>query len=166
MSAVIDYILETNLFNFIIFVAIITYIIVKLDIVSGLDKAKDEVVANIEVSEAAKIESEKKLSSIEDSVSHLSEEIEAIISKSSENAEIVGAQILNDAAKTANNIKENAAKNIENRAALLKNDIMKRASLASVEVAREQILRELAANQDLHNKLIDESIEAISGVKL
>ena len=43
----------------------------------------------------------------------------------------------------------------------MKNDLIKRATLASVEVAKSHIINELNNNQDLHNKLIDESIEAI-----
>ena len=51
----------------------------------------------------------------------------------------------------------------DNRAELLKNDIMRRASLAAVEIAKNHIINELMSNHDLHNKLIDESIEAING---
>ena len=46
----------------------------------------------------------------------------------------------------------------------LKNDLLKKASLASVEIAKNHIINELSWNQCLHDKLIDESIEAIEGV--
>ena len=49
---------------------------------------------------------------------------------------------------------------------ILKNELLKRASLASVEVAKNHIINELNTNQGLHDKLIDESIEAIEGVGL
>ena len=87
--------------------------------------------------------------------------INAILKKSEENAQNVGEKILQDAEKNAIIVKENAEKVIENNQNLLKNDLIKRATLASVEVAKSHIINELNNNQDLHNKLIDESIEAI-----
>ena len=54
---------------------------------------------------------------------------------------------------------------MENKSALLKNDILKRASEASIEVARNHIVNELNNNYDLHQKLIDESLEALNSYK-
>jgi hypothetical protein len=71
--------------------------------------------------------------------------------------------MITDAEQTAENIKTGTAKLTENKAALLKNDIMRRASLAAVETAKNHIINELMRNHELHNKLIDESIEAING---
>ncbi len=165
-ETVLDYIARTNLFNFIIFAGIIAYLFVKLDVIGGLKKGTDCVAEKIEDSKNAKQESETKLQTIEDKVSHLGEEIETIINQSVKNAEIVGSQIISDAENSVENIKTNTVKLVEHRTAVLKNDIMRRASLASVEVAREHIIKELNDNKDLHNKLIDESVDAINGVEL
>ena len=163
---VLDYIARTNLFNFIIFAGIIAYLIVKLDLKGNLEKGAEVVAEKIDDSETAKKESEVKLQTIEDKVSNLSEEIDGIIKQSQTNAELVGGQILADADKTAESIQANALKQIENKTGVLKNDIMRRASLASVEVAREHIINELGNNTELHNKLIDESVEAVNGAEL
>ena len=48
----------------------------------------------------------------------------------------------------------------------MKNDILKKVSLASVEIAKDYIKNELNNNQELHDKLIDESINSIEGVSL
>jgi len=165
-ETVLDYIARTNLFNFIIFAGIIGFLFVKLDVIGGLDKGSHTVEEKIDNSKTAKEESETKLQTIEDKVANLENEINEIIEQSKNNAEHVGEQIINDAEKSAKNIKTNTLKLIENKTDVLKNDIMKRASLASVEVAREHIINELNNNYDLHNKLIDESIEAINGVEL
>ena len=165
-EAFIDYIARTNLFNFVIFAGIIIYLCIKLDVKSTLDNGAKGVAENINKSEAAKEESEIKLKTIEEKVANLEEEIVGIIKQSETNAALVGGQIISDADKSAENIKTNALKLIENKAGALKNDIMRRASLASVEVAKGQIIKELESNGDLHNKLIDESIEAINGVDL
>ena len=163
-GTILDYIARTNLFNFIIFASIIAYFFFKLEIMEGLEKGKQSVAENINNSESAKTDSEAKLQKIEDMISHIQDEVDAIIKQSQENAALVGDKILYDAEKSAEIIKENAEKLVENKTSLVRNDIMRRASLASVEVAKGQIIKELADNSDLHNKLIDESIEAINEV--
>ena len=165
-EAVLDYIARTNLFNFIIFAGIIVYLIVKLDVKGSLDKGTQVVADKIDNSETAKDESEIKLKTIEDKVANLEEEVESIIKQSEANAEIVGEQIITEANKSADNIQTNTLKLIENKTSVLKNDILRRASLASVEVAKGHIINELNNNADLHNRLIDESIESINGVEL
>lgn len=163
---IISYIARTNLFNFIIFLSIIIYLAVKMDVRGKLEDSRAGVEAEIEESKTVKKESETRLNSIEESMSHLEEEIDSILTKSEENAKRVGEKILQDAEKNAIVIRDNAGKAIENSRMILKNDLIKRATLASVEVAKSQIINELNANQDLHDKLIEESINAIEGVQL
>ena len=165
-EAVLDYIARTNLFNFVIFAGVITYLIIKLNVKGSLEKGTESVSEKIDNSTNAKEEAETKLQTIEDKIAHLEDEIEGIIKQSETNAELVGTQIIADANRSAENIKTNTEKLIENKTSVLKNDIMKRASLASVEVARERIINELNNNEELHNRLIDESVEAINGVEL
>lgn len=165
-ETVLDYIARTNLFNFIIFAGIIAYLFVRLDVLGTLGKGTELVADKIENSKTAKEESETHLQTIEKRAAHLEEEIDKIITQSKTNADLVGEQILSDAGKSVENIKSNTLKLIENKTGIVKNDIMRRASLASVEVAKEHIIKELNNNYDLHNKLIDESIEKINGAEL
>ena len=102
---------------------------------------------------------------IEEKVSHIEEEIDGIIKKSEQNAKLVGEKIIEDANHTVESIKDNSKKLVENKSALLKNDILRRASEASIEVARNHIVNELNNNYDLHQKLIDESLEALNSYK-
>lgn len=162
----LDYIARTNLFNFIIFAAVFLLIFWKVDLIGGLERGRKNISEEIEASEEAKEESQTNLSAIEEKVSNLEVEIEDIIKKSEDNANLVGQKIITDANQTADNIKSGTVKLIENKTLLLKNDIMKRASLAAVETAREHIINELNNNNDLHNRLIDESVEALNGVKV
>ncbi len=162
-ETVLDYIARTNLFNFIIFAGIFALIFWKIDLIGGLERGTQAIADKIEESETKKEEAETGLKTIEDKVSNLEEEIDGIVKKSEENANLVGQKILTDAEQTAENIKSGTAKLTENKTALIKNDIMRRASLAAVETAKNHIINELMRNHELHNKLIDESIEAING---
>lgn len=160
----VDYIARTNLFNFVIFLSIIIYLLKRINITSKLEDAQTSIKNTIVESETIKVKSEERLSCIEDSLSHIEEEINSIIEKSEENARVIGEKILQDGHNTALTIRENKDKAIENSYIILKNELLKRASLASVEIAKNHIINELSWNQELHDKLIDESIEAIEGI--
>lgn len=160
-SAFIDYIARTNLFNFVIFLSIIIFLIKKVNVTARLEDAQVAVKDSIVESETAKIQSEERLHTIEDSMSNIEDEIDAIIDKSIENAKLVGEKVIKDGQKTALVIQENTSKALENSRTILKNELLKRASLASIEVAKNHIVNELSWNQGLHDKLIDESIDAL-----
>lgn len=165
LGSVLDYISRTNLFNFVIFLSILIFLFKKIDVVGMLENMKNAVIENIEASKTSKSESETHLKEIEEKVSHVEEEIDGIIKKSEQNAKLVGEKIIEDANHTVESIKDNSKKLVENKSALLKNDILKRASEASIEVARNHIVNELNNNYDLHQRLIDESLEALNGYK-
>ena len=165
-NEIIDFVARTNLFNFVIFLSIIIFLLKKLDLSQKLDKMVEDVNQTIENSEEAKTESQKQLSSIEESMNNLDTEINAIFEKSEENALLVGSKVLEDANKQALIIKDNSEKTIENNLQLLKNDLIRRASLASIEVAKSHIIEELNNNSELHDKLIDESIDSIEIVNI
>lgn len=163
---IINYIARTNLFNFIIFFSIIVFLVRKIQVGEKLEAAKTSVADSIEESKIAKAESETKLNTIKNSMSHLEEEIDLILKKSEETAKLVGEKILEDAEKSVLAIHENTEKALENSRQILKNELLRRASLASIEAAKSHILEELNKNPDLHNKLIDESINSVEGVQL
>lgn len=165
LGSVLDYISKTNLFNFIIFLSILIFLFKKIDVVGMLENMKNAVIENIEASKTSKSESETHLKEIQEKVSHIEEEIDGIIKKSEQNAKLVGEKIIEDANHTVESIKDNSKKLVENKSALLKNDILRRASEASIEVARNHIVNELNNNHDLHQKLIDESLEALNSYK-
>lgn len=165
LGSVLDYISRTNLFNFVIFLSILIFLFKKIDVVGMLDNMKNAVIENIEASKTSKSDSETHLKEIEEKVSHIEEEIDGIIKKSEQNAKLVGEKIIEDANHTVESIKDNSKKLVENKSALLKNDILKRASEASIEVARNHIVNELNNNYDLHQRLIDESLEALNCYK-
>ena len=148
--------------NFIVFAMIIGFVLKQaVHPKAILEQAQTVVENEVKDSITAKEVSDEKLATTQKEAKGIKKEINAILKKSEENAQLVGAKIIEDAKKTALVIQDNTEKSIETNLALLKNDILKRASLASIEIAKNQILNELNNNSELHNKLIDESIEAI-----
>ena len=148
--------------NFIVFLLIIIFVLRQaVHPKAILEQAQTIVENGIKDSEKAKEDSEVELDAIQKSSKNVKKEINAILKKSEENAQNVGEKILQDAEKNAIIVKENAGKVIENNQVLLKNELIRRASLASVNVAKSHIRNELNVNNELHYKLIDESIEAL-----
>lgn len=150
--------------NFIVFALVIGIVMKQVVHPQAMLEVEQTVIENqIKESEAVKEDSEVRLSTIESSMANIEKEIDSILSTSEENAKLVGEKILQDGQKTALVVKENTEKALQNSYTLLKNDLLKKASLASVEVARNHIIDELSRNAELHDKLIEESIEAIEG---
>ena len=166
ITDIFSYVGRTNLFNFAIFVIVIAFIAKKIDVSGRIEAAKNNVIRNIEDSSKEKADSEIELQKIMDSVAHIEDEVDEILKKAENSANVVGGNVLEEAGKITENIRENSQKMLATRTALLKNDIVRRASEASINVARQNIINELLSNPDLHNKLIDESLEAINGVKI
>ena len=144
--------------------SIIVFLVKKIDVSAKLEASQNVIKDTIDTSESTKLQSEERLSSIEDSIAHIEEEIDAIIQKSEENAKLVGEKIVQDGEKTALVIQENTSKALENSRKIIKNELLKRASLASIEVAKKHLIDELSWNQGLHDKLIDESIDALEEI--
>ena len=111
-------------------------------------------------------ESATKLDEMEKAISNITQDIDEILNTSNKNAELVGEKILEDAKKTALIIQDNTEKAIENSVNILRNDLITRATEASLEVAKSRIINELNNNKDLHNRLIDESVNSLEGVDL
>ena len=162
MEDIIDYIADTNLFNFIIFLGIIVFICKKINVSLLLEKAVNSVKERIENSKTAKSESEFYLKDIEDTISDMEAEEEQIAEQAEIKAKSVGEKFLEDAASAVKVIKNNAQKAVENKTISLKNDILEHISQASVKEARNRIIARLKDNAELHDKLIDESIDAIN----
>ena len=164
---VFPFVSRAVLANFFVFAIIIGFVLRQaVHPKAILEQAQTAVENEIKDSESAKEDSEARLDSIQKSSRGVKKEINAILKKSEENAKNVGEKILQDAEKTAIIVRDNAGKVIENNEILLKNELIRRASLASIEVAKSQIINELNNNSSLHDKLIDESIEAIEGMEL
>lgn len=167
MKDFLSFSLRAVLANFLVFALVIFVVMKQVVHPQALLEKEQTVIENqIKASETAKDEAEARLSTIEDTLASLDKEIDDIIIKSEENAKLVGAKILEDAEKTSLIIQDNTQKAIENSRVILKNDLIKRASLASIEVAKNQILGELERNTELHDKLIEESINALEGTEI
>lgn len=162
-KGILSYTSRAVLANFIVFATII-FIISKFAIKPNelLEKAQKDIENSIKKSEQVKLDSQEQLLSTQDRIKNIEVEVEEIIKNSKETAQNAGAKILDDANKIAISTKEDIKKTIQNNQYLTKNDIIRRTSSALIEIAKTNIINELNKNPQLHDKLIDESIQTIS----
>ncbi|MBE7707679.1 MAG: ATP synthase F0 subunit B [Cyanobacteria bacterium SIG27] len=162
-KGILSYTSRAVLANFIVFATII-FIISKFAIKPNelLEKAQKDIENSIKKSEQVKLDSQEQLLSTQNRIKNIEVEVEEIIQNSKTNAQNAGAKILDDANKIAISTKEDIKKTIQNNQYLTKNDIIRRTSSALIEIAKTNIINELNKNPQLHDKLIDESIQTIS----
>lgn len=162
-KGILSYTSRAVLANFIVFATII-FIVSKVAIKPNeiIEKAQKDIEQSIKKSEQAKLDSQEQLLSTQERMKNIEVEVEEIIKSSKETAQNAGAKILDDANKTALSAKEDIKKTIQNNQYLTKSDIVRRTSNALIEIAKANIINELNKNPQLHDKLIDDSIQTIS----
>lgn len=160
------FVVETNLFNFIIMVCILALVFWKMDLKSILASMQEKVAQTIDEVNQNKAKSEETLTEAKKAVQKLPEDIEKINSDAKESAEMISAKIIDDAKKQAEHISQNADKVISAEEKQIINNLIKQVSVTSVEKSRENAVNMLKDNIEMHEKYIRESIEKLDGLTL
>lgn len=159
-------IILSNTFNFIIFVAIIVFILKKINVAGLISNLQEKISQVIENAKIALGQAILDLQKAEDEVKNVPEDVKKIISNAEATAEALSGKILEDAKKQVENIEKNAQKIIEAEEKKLSAEIMRKTSKASVLTASEHIKTALINNPSLHEKYINESIEALDRLNI
>ncbi len=160
-----NWLMSTNVLNFIVMVGILYYISKRFDFAGKLESAREKVVAEIRASEEAKRESEKEYQENAEMASHIDEEIYNALGVAEKTANALGKKILDDAKVITRGIITSTQKRIDAQVNLLYADLLKKTALTSVEVAKEHIKKELSEHTELHDKFIYESLNALDEVR-
>lgn len=161
ISHIWNIIVESNTFNFIIFIALFGLIFKKINIKGIIDSLHMKVVKILDDAKKEKEEAENKLLQAEKAIENLSEELGVIVEDAKKSAEVIGNKILTEAQKQIENIEANAVKVIDAEEKLLVSNLTKTTSKASVEMAKSHIEKVLEQTPSLHEKYINESIEEL-----
>lgn len=161
ISKIWNILVESNTFNFIIFVAAFGLLFKKIKLGSLFASIQEKILKVIEEAKASKAEAEQRLLTAEKTVANLDVELKAIIDDAEKSAEVIGNKILNEAKAQVENIAANAKKIIDAEEKVLVSKLTKETSLASVQKAKGQIQEALLQNPSLHDKYINESIDEL-----
>ena len=88
------------------------------------------------------------------------------MNKADKNATIVGEKLVDDAKRQAIEFDKALQKTIDGNIKALNLNLSNKTAEASIQLAKKHIEKELENNKDLHMKFINESIDALNGVKL
>ena len=152
---------ESNTFNFIIFVSLLAMLFHKINIKGIIGSIQEKVIKVIEEAKSTQKEAEDALLLAEKSIANLDNELKVIVSEAEKSAETIGKKILSEAEKQLENIDNNAKKVIEAEEKLIASTLRKNTSLASVEKAKAHIKNVLSEAPSLQEKYINESIDEL-----
>jgi len=161
ISRIWNIIVESNTFNFIIFVLLIALLLKKVNIGGAISSLQQKIVKIIEEAKKNKEEAHSELLQAEKAVENLGEELKIIVDEAQKSAKVLGEKILNEAKKQVEDIEQNAKKVIDAEEKLLISKLAKHTSQLSVETAKTHITGVLEQTPTLHEKYINESIDEL-----
>lgn len=154
-------IVMSNTFNFVIFVAILVYVFKKINIGNLITSLQTKIKQIIEAAKSFLGQAVLDFKKAEDEVKNVPQDVKKMISDAENTAEILSKKILEDANKQVQTIEKNAQKLVEAEEKKLSAQILQKTSKASVEIAKDHIKNVLNNNPNLHEKYINESIDAL-----
>ena len=158
-------IIESNLFNFLIMIAIIAHVAKKFNFAQKIDDSIAKIKETIEKSELAKENSIEELQKAHEATKNVHIESEQIEKQGQENLSNMKEKITLDSEKQINSINKNADKIINAKEKEIISNLSKKTVLASFETAKKHIIHLLQENPDFHQKFIKESIEELNRLK-
>ena len=153
--------IESNTFNFIIFVAAFVLLFKKINLKGIISSLQEKILKVINEANDNKKEAEEGLFLAEKAVENLGAELKTIVLEAEKSAEVISKKILTEAENQIKSIEENAKKVIEAEEKLLVAQLTKNVSLTSVNAAKSNIQKTLQETPSLHEKYINESIDEL-----
>lgn len=166
MTNFLNYILHSNIINFIIMIYILYAIIKKVNLGKSFDTSISGIEAGIKKSDKEKAKSKKVLKEAKKLIDGLPQDIETLEQNSADKIKVFKEKIEENTQKTIFDIEKNVDRAISMEEKKISNLMTEKTSSYSLEVAKQHILNQLEANPDLHNQFILNSLDELDKVKL
>lgn len=161
ISHIWNIVVESNLFNFIIFVLIFAWIFHKIKVKEIIHNIQQKIIKLIEDVKKNKEDAYNELIQAEKAIENLDEELKAIVDDAKKSANVISEKILTEANKQIEDIESNATKIIDAEEKMLIAKLTKSTSHSSVKAAEDHIKNVLVQTPTLHEKYINESIDEL-----
>lgn len=161
ISHIWNTIVQSNTFNFIIFVLILAWVFKKINVGTIIASLQEKIIKILDEVKKEKEEAHKNLKDAQRAVENLPEELKTIVTEAEKSAEVISEKIFTEAKKQLESIEQNAQKVILAEEKLLISNLAKNTSSASVEAAKTHIEQTLEQTPTLHEKYINESIDEL-----
>ena len=166
MSDIFHLIIHSNLINFLIVLGIIIVLVVKLNLNGKIEILRDEIKTYVDTSVQEKEVAEQKLSSIKQKIEELPSQIKDIEIKTENSVKSIGEKIKADIQEQKQDISNNAERIFNLEMKKFKQKLTSALSEKSIEIARENAVKQLNENNEMHNKYIDSAIDELDGISL
>ncbi len=160
----IDYILYSNVINFIIVIAFLVWLNKVQKFTSIIDQRQEEISAKVLDSEESKMRAEFKLEQTKTQLSNSNEKIDTIVKDGKEVAKSLSSEIIVEAKKDAQELESKTEHVIDTKRTQAVSEIKTKITGAAFEIAREHIKQSL--DDRMHQKFIDEFIEGLDNLKV
>jgi len=154
-------IVQTNTFNFIIFVIIFAIIFKFAKVGDMITSMQEKVKQYVDDSTKAKETSIQELKKAEEKADKVGSEIKEIINNADLNAMRLGRKIMADANIQSENILLNADKINDANGKKIISELSQEAALVSVELAKRHIISVLDRKPHYHAKFVEDSINEL-----
>lgn len=166
MTNFLNYILHSNIINFIIMLYILYAIIKKINPGKSFETSISGIEAGIKKSDKEKAKSQKILKEAKELIDGLPQDIEALEQNSADKIKVFKEKIEENTQKTIFDIEKNVDRAISMEEKKISNLMTEKTSGYSLEIAKQHILNLLETNPELHNQFILNSLDELDKVKL
>ena len=166
MPDIIQLLIQSNTLNFLIVLFILVFLIKKLNVSKRIESLRDEINSYVETSETEKEHAILELNRINDRIAKLPAVIERIKKSTNNNIKNMEANMQETIKAKKADIANNARRlhNLETKK--FKSRLTNLLSEKSIEISRENAIKQLNENPALHNKYIDNAIDELDKIKL
>lgn len=164
LSNIWNIILQSNTFNFLIFILILGLIFKKIKLKNKIINLQQQKENEVNSAKKAKKDSQSSLIKAESKMQTVGEDMEKIINDSKYTAEIMANNIISSANSQIETINKNAKKIIDNNEYKVKKSLSDFVIKKSLEQAKTDIKNQTDKNADLHQKYIDEAITKLEDI--
>ena len=166
MAEIWQIIVQSNTLNFLIVLAVVLFIVSKLDVKSKLEVMKDEIKTYVDASSKEKEDAKNELDEINEKIKHLPEEIADIKQSAENNIRGIEKRINEEIDEKKKDIENNAKRILGLETKKFKSRLSGILSQASIDLAKKNALEQLNDNRELHDRYINEAIDEIDRIGL
>ncbi len=159
-------IVQSNTFNFLIFIGLFALLFKKINFGAMMDSLQAKVMVLIEDAKRAKDDSINELKKTQEVSSKVPIEVKNILDNAEVTADRLGKRILEDAEKQVNSIYKNTDGVVESEGQKIISTLSKKTALASLELAKAHIVKTLQVKPQYHAKFIEDSINELDGFNI
>jgi F0F1-type ATP synthase membrane subunit b/b' len=156
----------SNAINFLLMVWILAVIVRKINLGNAFAKGISEVKTLIDKSENKKKSSQKNLDEVNALIEKLPQDVAELEKLSAQKAKALKKDIVSNTKNSIEKLEKNVEKVISVEEKKISNSLQVESVKASVELAKQQIIKSLAQNPDLHNDFIQSSLDELEKVVL